>query len=170
MKTAFLHGLDSSPDGTKAVLLKKRYPDILVPELPPDVGRRLEIVENAFTEPLLVIGSSLGGLTALLYSMKHPRMVKGMVLLAPAVGTFGDRILTAEQLAVLDSVHVPAGLRTVIIAGINDEVIPLASVRALVDRSPEPREITLHEVDDDHNLHLHLDFMISCIDRELERP
>jgi hypothetical protein len=37
----------------------------------------------------------------------------------------------------------------------------------MVDRSPEPREITLHEVDDDHNLHDHLDFMLSCIDKEL---
>lgn len=169
MKMAFLHGLDSSPGGTKAVLLKERYPDIIIPELPPDVEERLKIVEKVFSEPLLLIGSSLGGLTALLYSMRHPDMVKAMVLLAPAVGTFDDRILTAKQRKGLDSVYVPAGIRTTIIAGIHDEVIPLAAIREMVARSPEPENIAFHEVDDDHNLHRHLDLMISCIDLEFER-
>ena len=164
MKLAFLHGLDSSPGGTKAVLLKARYPDIIIPKLPPDVEERLGIVEEVFTEPLVVVGSSLGGLTALLYSMRHPEMVKSMVLLAPAVGIFDDRILTAKQRKGLDTVYVPAGTMTTIIAGIHDEVIPLASIREMVARSPEPRDITLHEVDDDHNLHRHLDLMVSCID------
>lgn len=168
MKLAFLHGLDSSPGGTKAVLLKKRYPDIIIPELPPDVEERLKIIEKVFSEPLVVIGSSLGGLTALLYSMGHPEMVKAMVLLAPAVGTFDDLILTEKQREGLDRVYVPAGIKTTVIAGIHDEVIPLTAIRDMVARSPEPREIALHEVDDDHNLHRHLDFMVSCIDRILE--
>ncbi|HDR15313.1 MAG TPA: alpha/beta fold hydrolase [Desulfobacteraceae bacterium] len=167
MKMAFFHGLDSSPQGTKGRLLMERYPGIYVPLLPADINERLRIVENDIREPMLIIGSSLGGLTALLFAMKHPELVKGLILLAPAVGFFDRTILNSEQSNALDSLYVPAGLKTFIIAGIRDEVIPLAAVRAMVDRSPEPREITLHEVDDDHNLHDHLDFMLSCIDKEL---
>ncbi len=168
MKMAFFHGLDSSPEGTKGTLLRKRYGEIYAPLFPADVDERIRIVESGLKDPALIVGSSLGGLTALLYAMKHKDLVKGLVLLAPAVGFFDGAVLNSEQSGRLDSIYVPAGLKTVIIAGIRDEVIPLAAVRALVDRSPEPGMITLHEVDDDHNLHEHLDFMLSCIDRELE--
>jgi pimeloyl-ACP methyl ester carboxylesterase len=168
MKLAFFHGLDSSPEGTKGRLLTERYPSLYAPSLPGDINERLRIVENEIRDPMLIVGSSLGGLTGLLFALKYPALVKGLVLLAPAVGFFDRTILNPEQLGALDSLYVPAGLKTIIIAGIRDEVIPLAAVRAMVERSPEPREITLHEVDDDHNLHDHLDFIISCIDRELK--
>jgi pimeloyl-ACP methyl ester carboxylesterase len=168
MKMAFFHGLDSSPEGTKGRLFKGHYPEMFIPSLPGDIDERLGIVENGIREPMLIVGSSLGGLTGLLFALKHPALVKVLILLAPAVGFFDRTILNPEQLVALDSLYVPAGLKTVIIAGIRDEVIPLAAVRAMVDRSPEPRKIVLHEVDDDHNLHGHLDFIISCIDSELK--
>ena len=167
MRICFLHGLDSSPQGTKARLLKTQYPDCLIPSLPPDIQERGRIVERALREPTLVIGSSLGGLTALMLAIAHPERIAALLLLAPAVGSRNESIFTAEQKLMLESLYVPELIPTVIIAGIRDDVIPLASVRALVQRSPDPDRIKLHEVDDDHNLHQSLGLMLESV-RQIE--
>jgi predicted alpha/beta superfamily hydrolase len=164
MALCFLHGLDSSPQGTKSVLLRKRYPDCWIPALPPDVDERIGILESKVREPLTIIGSSLGGLTAIIYAMGHPRMVKGMVLLAPAVGVRDGSLFTEEQKARLSQLFIPRGIPTRIIAGVRDEVIPLSAIRQLVSRSPEAERIQLLEVDDDHNLHNSLDLMIQAVE------
>ena len=164
MKTAFLHGLDSSPGGTKAVLLKRRYPDIIVPSLPPDLNERLNIIENVFDAPLLLIGSSLGGLTAIMYAMKHPAGVRAMVLMAPAVGSRCRDIPGSREEGLLESLHIPETVPAVIVAGLRDELIPVSAIRGLIHRSPCQEAIHLHEVDDDHNLHGSLDLMLQSID------
>lgn len=163
MPLCFLHGLDSSPQGTKSRLIKTHYPDSLIPSLPPDIDARTRIVERVIEEPTIVIGSSLGGLTALMFALMHPELIAALVLLAPAVGCRDESIFTKEQKLMLESLYVPASIPTVIIAGIRDEVIPIASIRALVQRSPAPQRIQLHEVDDDHNLHRSLDLMLDSI-------
>lgn len=163
MRLCFLHGLDSSPQGTKARLIKTHYPDCLIPSLPPDIHERVRIVEQVLLEPTIVIGSSLGGLTALMFSMTHPELITALLLLAPAAGCRDESIFTKEQKLLLETLYVPASIPTVIIAGIRDEVIPLASIRALVQRSPDPGRIQLHEVDDDHNLHQSLGLMLDLI-------
>ena len=163
MRLCFLHGLDSSPMGTKSRLLKQHYPQCLIPSLPPDIHKRFQIVEKSIVEPAFIIGSSLGGLTALMLAMKHPKTVKSLLLLAPAVGCTDKSLFSSEQKKILDTVYIPAGIPSVIIAGINDDVIPLASIRAMVGRSPDPENIELIEVDDDHNLHRSLDLMLQTI-------
>jgi len=163
MRLCFLHGLDSSPRGTKARLLKTHYPDCLIPSLPPDIHERVRIVKQALAEPAVVIGSSLGGLTALMLAMVHPDLMDALLLLAPAVGCCDESIFSKEQKRMLETLYLPASIPTVIIAGIRDEVIPLASIRALVQRSPDPERIQLHEVDDDHNLHQSLELMLESI-------
>lgn len=168
MKLCFFHGLDSSPQGTKSVLLKKRYPDCWIPALPPDVKERLEILRREMKEPMLVVGSSLGGLTAVLLAMERPDTAKGMVLLAPAVGVRDASLFTAEQVEKLSTLYIPEGIPTIIIAGIRDDVIPLSAIRALVKRSPSQMRIALREVDDDHNLHQSLDLMLDAIE-EMKR-
>jgi len=161
----FLHGLDSSPLGTKARLIKTRYPDCLIPTLPPDIHERVRIVAQALPEPTFVIGSSLGGLTALMVASAHPDKIAALLLLAPAVGCRDESIFTVDQKLMLASLYVPAAIPAVIIAGIRDNVIPLASIRALVQRSPDPGRIQLHEVDDDHNLHQSLKLMLAEIEQ-----
>jgi pimeloyl-ACP methyl ester carboxylesterase len=163
MRPCFLHGLDSSPRGTKARLLKKRYPHCLIPSLPPDIHERVRIVERRLVEPLLMVGSSLGGLTALMVAMKHPETVEGMVLMAPAVGLSDPNLATPEFNRVLPSLYVPAGVPTINIAGLRDRVIPLPAIRAMIHRSPNPEQIRLHEVDDDHDLHQSLDLMLAAV-------
>ena len=44
MNLCFLHGLDSSPQGTKASLLRAYDPSCLIPNLPPDINERLKIL------------------------------------------------------------------------------------------------------------------------------
>jgi len=163
MQLCFLHGLDSSPMGTKSRLLKQHYPQCLIPSLPPDFHKRFQIVEKKIVEPAFIIGSSLGGLTALMFAMQHPETVKSLLLLAPAVGCTDKSLFTSEQKKILDGVYIPAGIPSIVIAGINDEVIPLASIQAMVGRSPDPEKIELIGVDDDHNLHRSLDLMLQTI-------
>ena len=167
MQLCFLHGLDSSPYGTKARLLRSKYPQCLIPALPQDIHERLKILEKEIRAQILAVGSSLGGLTALMFADHHPELVQAMVLLAPAVGCREESLFTTEQKKILESVYVPAGIPTIIIAGIRDEVIPLSSVRAMVQRSPDPKAIQLHEVDDDHNLHQSLELMLQVIEAQI---
>ena len=165
MRLCFLHGLDSSPQGTKARLLKTHYPDCLIPSLPPDIHERVRIVEQMIHAPTIVIGSSLGGLTALMFAIAHPDLIAAMLLLAPAVGCRDESIFRTDQKRILLSLCVPAAIPTVIIAGTRDDVIPLSSIRALFQRSPDPSMIRLHEVDDDHNLHQSLKLILEAIEQ-----
>jgi pimeloyl-ACP methyl ester carboxylesterase len=164
MDLCFFHGLDSSPLGTKSRLLKKHYPECKIPVLPPDIHTRLALVEQEIKQPILVVGSSLGGLTALMFAERHPELTAAMLLMAPAVGCREESLFTEEQKKVLESVYIPAKTPTIIIAGVKDEVIPLASIRAMVARSPHPQKIQLNEVDDDHNLHNSLEMMLQAIE------
>jgi len=161
----FLHGLDSSPQGTKAALIRKYYPQCLIPSLPPDIDERVRIVERKIRKNSIVVGSSLGGLTALMVAIRHPELTRALLLLAPAVGFRDESLFTPDQNQMLATLHVPAGIPTVIVAGTGDDVIPLSSIRALVRRSPDPEQIRLHEVDDDHNLHRSLGLMLDSIER-----
>lgn len=169
MKLCFLHGLDSSPQGTKASFLRAYDPSCLIPNLPPDINERLRVLEHALHESMMVIGSSLGGLTALMYAMRHPEMVKGLILLAPAVGTKIEALFTEEHNRIMSSVYIPKGIPTQLIVGLRDEVIPLNSIRAMIERSPDPGNIQLLEVDDDHDLHQSLNLMLHAIERIRER-
>lgn len=160
---AFLHGLDSSPLGTKSRFLRASYPEIWIPELPPDLDTRLRILEKGIASPFILIGSSWGGLTGLLYAMAHPRNVRGMLLLAPAVGLKGDFSPGERERAAMETACVPEGIPCTILAGTEDEVIPLGAVKAMIQRSPVPEAIALVEVEDDHNLHRHLDLMLRLL-------
>ena len=170
MRLCFFHGLESSPKGTKSRLLRQHYPGCWIPELSPDIYNRIDIVEAGMEEPMVVVGSSLGGLTAIMYAMKHPEMVKGLVLLAPAVGSRdGINIMADMEEGLSDSLYIPGSIPTAIIAAIRDELIPVTAVRSLVQRSPQPEKIKLYEVDDDHMLHQSLDLMLITISEILNR-
>ena len=95
--------------------------------------------------------------------MRHPKMVLGIVLMAPAVGGMVKELLEGKERQALDSVYIPDGIPAVIIAGTRDEVVPLSAVRSMIERSPSPHCIELYEVDDDHDLHQSLDLMVQAI-------
>lgn len=151
--------------GTKATLLKKKYPGCKIPALPPDVDERIRILEQKITAPTRMVGSSLGGLTALMFAGCHPGRVRSMVLLAPAVGCTDETLFSPAQKKRLEALFVPSGIPAIIIAGLRDTLIPLDAIKAMIDRSPDPDHIELIVADDDHNLHHSLDLMLTSINR-----
>jgi pimeloyl-ACP methyl ester carboxylesterase len=104
-----------------------------------------------------------------MYAMSHPEMIHGLVLLAPAVGIKIEDLFTAEHKRIMSSVYIPQGIPTKLIVGLRDEVIPLDSIRAMIERSPDTGNIQLLEVDDNHDLHKSLDLIPQAIERIRKR-
>ena len=88
-----------------------------------------------------LIGSSLGGLMAALFAMQHPRQIRKLVLLAPA-------LMLPEFRKRQDK---PISIPTIIIQGTRDEIVPLASTRKLAEKFFI--SLAYIVVDDDHRLH-----------------
>ena len=82
----FLHGLDSSGNGSKGRYFSERYPQMLRPDFSGDLPTRLAQLEEVVGkgEDLLLVGSSYGGLLATVFALNHPGKVQRLVLLAPA--------------------------------------------------------------------------------------
>ena len=138
MKILFLHGLESGPHGSKYQALKEIFGDVLSPDCSgvKDEIERLRIIEAEISkeaDPFLVVGSSMGGLMALLLQKQHPEQVAGLVLCAPAI----HRPAATE----LDLNKLPP---TVVIHGTQDDVVPIEASHPFGDR--------LRKVEDDHRL------------------
>ena len=161
----FLHGMESSPLGTKSRLLLESYPNCVIPELPPDIRKREKILMNLIQEPAWFVGSSLGGLSALLFAMKKPGLVRGMVLMAPAVGFLVEDVLPAEDLQLIQTTYIPTKIPCTVIAGLKDEVVSLKSIETMIERSPSQEFIKYLQVDDDHFLNRSLDILLSELEK-----
>jgi alpha-beta hydrolase superfamily lysophospholipase len=94
----FIHGLESSGKGFKALHLRKIIPEILTPDFEKyEQQRSLEDLLNARMAQLkdilserkiwVIIGSSFGGLMGVLYTFQNPKRVKRLILLAPYLAT-----------------------------------------------------------------------------------
>lgn len=144
----FLHGLESGPHGSKFQLLQGLgLGEVLAPDCEgvQDVAQRMAMIEADLgeTPQLLLVGSSFGGLMALLYAAAHPQQIAGLVLCAPAVhrpelvdlpGSPGGGALPAVPVRVLH--------------GRQDAVVPLAPVQAYC----AAQGLALTVVDDGHRL------------------
>ena len=62
----FLHGLDSSVQGTKGRWFARHYPEVLLRNYDGDLKTRLDQLEHqvAGRDQLILVGSSFGGLMA----------------------------------------------------------------------------------------------------------
>ncbi len=91
----YLHGFASSPLSSKAQFFRRRLEqigaEVRIPELDAgDFGNltvtgQMAVIERvAAGQPVLMMGSSLGGYLAALYASRHPEVEK-LVLLAPAL-------------------------------------------------------------------------------------
>jgi pimeloyl-ACP methyl ester carboxylesterase len=94
-RVVYLHGFASSPQSSKAQFFLHKFAACGVPmEIPRlDEGRfealtisgQLQVIERAVGEqPVILMGSSLGGYLAALYASRNPGLVERLVLLAPA--------------------------------------------------------------------------------------
>ncbi|MCK4501941.1 MAG: alpha/beta fold hydrolase [Desulfuromonadales bacterium] len=149
MNILFLHGLETGPHGNKYQALKKAFGKIIAPDCSGmnNEKERLDKIQleiGSSDEPFIVVGSSMGGLMALLLQMEHPEQVAGLVLCAPALQRQPDHIFDFENLP-----------PTIVIHGINDEVVPLEVSRPFGSR--------LIIVADDHRLSNSIDKIIQAV-------
>jgi len=158
----FAHGMESSPQGTKAVYLREAFgatsPWLGELGLPAQVSALAEAI--GARRPAVLVGSSLGGLAALGLAVEHPDRLAHLILLAPAVGMErhapdhpeAERLRPGifEQGRQFGELAIPPGVATTVIHGLGDEVIRTADVLQLVERSPSARLLLVH---DDHSLH-----------------
>ena len=109
----YLHGFASSPESAKARYFHRNFAliggTVHAPDLAPDgfegmtISSQLDVVDQAVRElePMMMIGSSMGGYLAALYAAKHPDTIRRLVLLAPAFACARRMAedLGAEQMA-----------------------------------------------------------------------
>lgn len=193
----YLHGFASSPKSSKAQYFKDKLgsSEVIIPDLNQDdfynltLSRQLnqvgKIIEDINGE-IIVLGSSMGGLTALLLAEKYAKITK-LVLLAPAIRMTelwvnGDKERLQEwkqkgessvmhygynQEALLshgfyndlflhDDKNFKRHLPVLNFHGINDDVVPIEFSREYQLTHPDSNLI---ELDDDHGLGGHLDLM-----------
>ena len=194
----YLHGFASAPSSFKARYFKNKLDssEVIVPDLNQDdfynltLSRQIqqvgEIIESINRE-IIVFGSSMGGLTALLLAEKYPSISK-LVLMAPAfrmseLWVNGDKARLQEweqtgevslmhygynQEALLsygfyndlflhDDKNFKRHLPVLNFHGINDDVVPVEFSREY--QLTHPDNSNLIELDDDHGLGGHLDLM-----------
>jgi predicted esterase len=138
----FIHGLLGHSGGTKASFLRERYPDMVIEDFRGNLQERMHKLNSilAGKESLIIIGSSLGGLMAAMFTLNNPERVKRLILLAPA--------LAAEEFG--PYVNKTTDTPVTIYHGQNDEVVPLAPVHDIAHRVFQ--NVTFNTVEDDHVL------------------
>lgn len=191
MRYLYLHGFASGPQSTKGVAFEKHYAargirierlDLRVPSFERlRLSAMIATVHAALgpTDSAVLIGSSLGGLTAAHVAKDNPR-IKGLVLMAPAFGLVGRwreqlgpawdewqrsgwRQVTdyttgqqaridfgfVEDVGKIDRGFPPIECPTLVLHGTRDETVPIARSRELAKANTHVR---LVELDDGHEL------------------
>lgn len=116
----FIHGLESSGQGTKGLFFKNRFPEMLTPDFTGDLAERMIRLDRILEgrSGIKIVGSSFGGLMASLYAMKHESRVNRLILLAPALNLIGFSGIETKK------IDTPVW----VFHGEKDEVIPLETV------------------------------------------
>jgi uncharacterized protein len=94
MKVVYLHGFASGPSSSKARYFRKRFAERGIEPHIPDladgdfehltISGQLSVIDrSAAGQPIVLIGSSMGGYLSALYAARHTE-VERLVLLAPA--------------------------------------------------------------------------------------
>jgi pimeloyl-ACP methyl ester carboxylesterase len=159
----FCHGLEGSPQGTKARTLRAAGLDVVAPDfsgqnLAARVATLLPVL--AAHDGCVLVGSSYGGLAALCGAILHARgggSVRGLVLCAPA-------LILREPPA--DQLDLAPPCPTILIHGRGDALIPVAAIEAYAAAHPDVR---LELRDDDHVLTRSLDRIVAAA-RAFTRP
>jgi pimeloyl-ACP methyl ester carboxylesterase len=139
----FIHGLESSNQGTKSVFFRQRYPDMLIPTFTGPLEERMDALERHLQGKtgIRLVGSSFGGLMATLFALENEPRVEQLILLAPAINLMA---FTPHRVHTLS-------LPVRIFHGLSDEVIPLEDVRRRAEDLFS--DMRFHKMDDDHSLH-----------------
>ncbi|HOJ52389.1 MAG TPA: alpha/beta fold hydrolase [Syntrophales bacterium] len=141
-KEVFIHGLESSSQGTKGRFFRHLRPEMIIEDYTGGFRERMAKLEERLSgmNNLVLVGSSYGGLMAAVYACSHPERIAKLVLLAPA--------LHLKEFSPYRDCKV--GIPTVIYHGRWDEVVPLTEVRSIAHSVF--LSLSYHVVDDDHAL------------------
>jgi pimeloyl-ACP methyl ester carboxylesterase len=139
----FVHGLESSGQGTKGLFFRERFPGMIIEDFDGPFAQRMEKLEGLLAETgsLIFVGSSYGGLMAAVYACLHEERVRKLILLAPALHLEPFRPYLDKRLQIPIAIY----------HGLQDDVVPLEKVRTIAKRSFAHHTLTV--LDDDHSLH-----------------
>jgi len=141
LRVQLVHGLEGSPQGTKARLLAEHF-EALTPAMDTsdfEACVALQAEEARRFRPEVLVGSSFGGAVAVALLQR---------------GTWRGPTLLLAQAAQRQGLapELPEDVDVWLVHARDDEVVPCDDSRALA-RSGTPGRVRLVEVDDDHPLH-----------------
>ncbi len=140
--TLFIHGQESSSQGTKGVFFRNLFPEMIIPDFTGDVSERMlklnELLEDK--EEIIMIGSSLGGLMAALYTFENKKKIKKLILLAPAINLPEFNPYVSQTI----------GIPVYVFHGREDELLPLKDIQDISKKVFTNLKFTV--LDDDHRL------------------
>ena len=139
----FIHGWESSNQGTKSIFFRERYPDMLIPNFSGNLQQRMEKLEGILSEKsgLRLVGSSFGGLMASIFTMENEARVERVILLAPAIHSMEFFHYRERKISVPVWIYHGSG----------DEVIPLRDVERVAKHAF--LNLSFNTIEDDHSLH-----------------
>jgi predicted esterase len=138
----FIHGLESSGQGTKGTYFREHYPGMIIEDFFGSFPQRMEKLEGLLENKnnLILVGSSYGGLMAAVYACLHEERVAKLVLLAPALH------LEPYERYCNKILH----MTITVVHGLQDDVVPLSAVKEIAERSFV--NLDFRTVEDDHPL------------------
>ncbi len=138
----FIHGLESSSQGTKGVFFGKRYPDMIIEDYPGSLENRMTKLRGMLSDKkdIVLVGSSYGGLMAAMYACDNEHRIKRLILLAPAINLEEFKPYLNRKIE----------LPVILYHGNRDDIVPLEPVREIALKNFQ--NLSHHIVDDDHPL------------------
>jgi predicted esterase len=139
----FIHGLESTAQGTKGQFFRQFFPQMLIEDYTGDFATRMRKLHSllAGIADLILVGSSYGGLMAAQYAMENENKIRKMILLAPALD------LTEFNPPENTKLYMPV----IIYHGANDDVVDPDAAKTIALKYFSNLEHNF--VDDDHSLH-----------------
>ncbi len=164
MTVVFAHGLEGSPEGAKVQALRKAGIDVIAPDFRKQVladrvlKMRAELTAMAADKRSIVLaGSSYGGLCVAALAEEFRETLKGLLLLAPALGH--QEPGPDETQIVGADLAPPTGVQTIVIHGRQDEICDPGASKTYVERSELAH---LELVEDGHRLIGSLDLVCTA--------
>jgi len=140
----FIHGLESSSQGTKGLFFRSKYPDMIVEDFIGAFHERMDKLNTLLINKsdLIIVGSSYGGLMATVYAFNNYDKIKKLILLAPALNIEEFTTLYRDK-----KLHIPV----TVYHGRHDDVVPPLPVYDIARTIFT--QLQHYMVDDDHSLH-----------------